>query len=62
MSAGKATPFLSSGTRLSAQAEGLACEIVKAGGRGWALLDQFHSAPTAPSLESVSAHRHVTRN
>ena len=56
MSAGKANAFLSSGTRLSSQAEGLACEIGKAGSRGWALLDQFHYAPTAPSLESKAQH------
>ena len=49
MRAGKANAFLSSGTRLSAKAEGLACEIGKAGGRGWALLDQFH-CPLHPPL------------
>ena len=53
--------FLSSGTRLSAQAEGLACEIdtkrVVVGGRFWIY---FTALPTHPPLSQSLGH--VTRN
>ena len=49
MSAGKANAFLSSGTRLSAKAEGLACEIGKAGGRGRCWIN-FTALPLHPPL------------